>query len=156
WPHGPERRDGATRPAQERNAALVGPALPLQPAARRGRIGHTLPVTANLAFAHRALRAEPARREAVDKKNGKPLLGEALAPIGKTPDDLAVRAEQPRASVQAYDDRIWSRTLRPVENRVERCIAVTHINHIGRRRRGGGREQSEGGKSEAHRATVPW
>src|SRR5215471_5879503 len=33
WPHCPERRDGATRPAQERDTVFDGPALPLHPAA---------------------------------------------------------------------------------------------------------------------------
>jgi hypothetical protein len=46
--------------------------------------------------------------------------------------------------------------LRPVENRIERCITLTNVKHFGRGRLGGGRDQSEGGKSEAHRATVPW
>src|SRR6266850_2403425 len=73
WPHCPERRYCAARPAQERDAVLIGPALPLQPVTRGGRIGYTLTVTANLAFAHSALGPEPARREAVDKENGEPL-----------------------------------------------------------------------------------
>jgi hypothetical protein len=58
--------------------------------------------------------------------------------------------------MQAYDDRKRPRALRPVENRVERCIALTNVKHFGRGRRGGGRDQSEGGKSVAHCATVPW
>ncbi len=84
----------ATAPLDQpkRDAVLVGPVLPLQPAARSGRIGHSLTVTANLALAYSALGAEPAWREAVDKENGKPLSGEALGPVGKTADDLAVWA----------------------------------------------------------------
>ena len=62
----------------------------MQPAARGGRIGHSLTVAANLAFAHAALGTEPTRREAVDKEDGKPLSRQALAPVGKTADDLAV------------------------------------------------------------------
>src|SRR5262249_30175042 len=156
WPHRPERRGSAARPAQERDAVPDGPALPLQPTAGRGCIGHTLTITANLALAHGALRAKPARREAVDEKNCKALSREALAPVGKTPHDLAVWAQEPGASMQAHDHREGPRALRPVEDRVQGSIAFTNVNDFSRRRRSGGRNESEGSKSEAHSATVPW
>ena len=76
--------------------------------------------------------------------------------LSPSANNLAARVQHPGTSVHAHNDGERPGTRRAIEHRIERCFTLANVNHFGRRRRGRDRNEDEGGKSVAHRATIPW